>query len=303
VATVPRPKNQAQAKSAGHGRKYGEKPSHVIPLWNGILEHRGKIGPALWEFIWCLDKITFEDEHGIGWCLGRTPIDTKRIAGDLCEHPDTAYDNLSRLAAEGYIIRKRTPRGYAIGVTNSRKINAFRHLKSDSEKIPNHSETDSEKTPNQSASDSEKTPRVIRSFPESDSEETPIRRDYAVTLQEDSAERERPSAEEARASDSAELASKNSEGWAFLWPDQTQETLSLAKTKPRAPNASGEPEPEHIDRNQISNLRRHARERGWDAEILRTYVRRHYGLSCLAHLSFTQYNAMMDLLHSLSRTR
>jgi hypothetical protein len=214
VATVPRPKNQAQEKSAGHGRKYGEKPSHVIPLWNGILEHRENIGPALWEFVWCIDKITIEDEHGIGWCLGRSAIDTKRIAEDLGEHPDTAYDNLSRLAAEGYIIRKRTPRGYAIGVTNSRKINAFRHLKSDSEKMPNHSETDSEKTPNQSASDSEKTPRVIRSFPESDSEKTPIRRDYAVTLQEDSAERERLSAEEARASDSAE-------------PDQSQR-LSLS---------------------------------------------------------------------------
>ena len=281
MATVPRPKNQAQEKSAGHGRKYGEKPSHVIPLWNGILEHRENIGPALWEFVWCIDKITIEDEHGIGWCLGRSAIDTKRIAEDLGEHPDTAYDNLSRLAAEGYIIRKRTPRGYAIGVTNSRKINAFRHLKSDSEKMPNHSETDSEKTPNQSASDSEKTPRVIRSFPESDSEKTPIRRDYAVTLQEDSAERERLSAE---VSDSAE-------------PDQTQEALSLAKTKPK-PQSQEKPNPKRGNRKPYSHARSHqfwlvAGGRGGYE-----YLKKTFGVSSPARLTDEQFQIAMRFFQS-----
>src|SRR5271169_2445302 len=116
-------KNQAQAKP-DHGRRYRGKPSYVIPVWNGILEHREKIGPALWEFLWCVDKVTKEDEHGIGWCLGKTPIDTKDIADDLNECPDTAYDNMERLAVEGYIVRKRTPRGYSVGVVNSRKFSA-----------------------------------------------------------------------------------------------------------------------------------------------------------------------------------
>jgi hypothetical protein len=179
------PKKNA-VKSESHGRTYRGQPSYAIPLWNGVIEHREKIGPAIWEFIWCLDKITVEDDRGIGWLLGKTPIDTKRIADDLSECPDTAYDNMERLAAEGYIVRKRTPRGYCVGVVNSRKFSARResqktvnHKESDSEKIPNH---DSEKTPNHYESDSEKTPnhnpKVIRTFPESDSEKTPSRRDF-----------------------------------------------------------------------------------------------------------------------------
>lgn len=182
------PSKNRQGKCQIHGRKYRGQPSHAIPVWNGILEHRERIGPAIWEFLWCLDKITTEDENGIGWLLGKTPIDTKRIAADLGEHPDTAYGNLNRLAAEAYILRKRTPRGYSIGVVNSRKFQAFRS-KSDSEEIPNHRESDSEKIPNQAVGDSEKTPRVIRGFPESDSEKTPIRRDTTETLQEDSTEK------------------------------------------------------------------------------------------------------------------
>lgn len=195
-----------------HGRKYGKNPSHPLPVWNGILEHCQKMGPAIWEFLWCIDKITREDENGIGWCLGGAPIDTKRIAADLRECPDTAYNNMVRLANEAYIIRKRTPRGYAIGVVNSRKFQAFKssknesqqtvdqgaqgdsdktrnHKPSDSDKNPNHTdqaetegkglslETDSDKTPNQSKSDSGKTPKVIRGFLGSDSDKTPSRRD------------------------------------------------------------------------------------------------------------------------------
>jgi len=179
-----------------HGRKYRGQPSYAIPVWNGILEHRPKIGPAVWEFLWCLDKITIEDERGIGWLLGKTPIDTKRIASDLNEHENTAYENMNRLAAEGYIIRKRTPRGYAIGVVNSRKFNAFRS-KTDPQKSVNHNERDSQKSVtgdsqksvNQSESDSQKTGEVIHSFGESDSQKTVVRRDTTETLQEDKAVR------------------------------------------------------------------------------------------------------------------
>jgi hypothetical protein len=195
MTTLPPEQKRRQEKS-GHGRKYRGQPSHAIPVWNGILEHREKMGPALWEFLWCLDKITIEDEHGIGWCLGKTPIDTKRIARDLQEHPNTAYENLERLVTEAYIVRKRTPRGYAIGVVNSRKFHAFRSAKSDSEKTPNqaasdsqktvnHPKSDSQKRVNQSDSDSQKTGRVIHSFGDSDSQKTVIRRDSTVMLQED----------------------------------------------------------------------------------------------------------------------
>ena len=39
-------------------RKYGKNRSYPIPVWNGILEHCKKIGPAIWVFLWCLDRIT-----------------------------------------------------------------------------------------------------------------------------------------------------------------------------------------------------------------------------------------------------
>jgi hypothetical protein len=200
--TVTDKKNKSK-REPEHGRTHGHQPSYAIPVWNGILDHREKIGPALWEFLWCLDKITVEDEHGIGWCLGKTPIDTKRIAAELREHPDTAYQNMERLAVEGYVVRKRTPRGYIVGVLNSRKFGVFRS-KSDSGKTPNHSQSDSgktlnhdsEKTPNQSPSDSGKTPNqtpaVIQGFPESDSDKTPSRRDFTGTIQESTSKERAP---------------------------------------------------------------------------------------------------------------
>ena len=156
-------------KREGHpsqGRKYGNGQSHPLPVWSGILEHCSRIGPALWEFLWCIDKITVEDEHGVGWLLGGKPVKVDQLAEDLEEHRDTALDNLNRLEEEGYLIRKRTPRGYVIGVRNSRKFHIWskkstRHRanekepKSDTEKGPYQSRSDTEKTPLHSESDTE----------------------------------------------------------------------------------------------------------------------------------------------------
>ena len=55
------------------GRKYGAKKSYPISVWNGIFDHQDKIGEALWEFLWCLDRITKEVD-GVGWVLGKSPI-------------------------------------------------------------------------------------------------------------------------------------------------------------------------------------------------------------------------------------
>jgi hypothetical protein len=108
-------------------RMYRQKRSFPIPVWNGILEHCKKIGPAIWVFLWLLDKITDEkSKPGVGWCLGRAPIKLERIASDLYESSRTVQRHLLRLTKEGYIIRRRTPFGYSIGVRNSRKFGAFR---------------------------------------------------------------------------------------------------------------------------------------------------------------------------------
>jgi hypothetical protein len=81
-----------------------------------------RIKSALWEFIWFIDKITEEDENGVGWVLGGVPIKVRRIAMDLDEDEKTVRDNLTRLAKGKYVIRRRTPYGFVVGVSNSRKF-------------------------------------------------------------------------------------------------------------------------------------------------------------------------------------
>jgi len=111
----------SQEKAVPHGRKYRGGKSHPLPLWNGILEHCEKIGPALWEFVWLLDKITVEKD-GKGIVLGGAPVKIERIARDLDRSDRTVRSNLDRLQDEKYIERTRTPYGLTIRVCNSRKF-------------------------------------------------------------------------------------------------------------------------------------------------------------------------------------
>jgi hypothetical protein len=104
-----------------HGRKYGDKASYPISVWNGIFDHSQKIGLALWEFLWCIDKITIEKD-GIGWVFGKTPVKVARIANDFGVCEKTVRIHLNQLKAFGYISTKKTPFGLVIGVKNSRKI-------------------------------------------------------------------------------------------------------------------------------------------------------------------------------------
>jgi hypothetical protein len=106
-----------------HGRKYGEKPSHLIYVWNGLLErkHFKKIGPAIWLFLWFINAVTFEKD-GKGLVLGRTPIKCADIAADFGVNEQTVRLHLGRLERGGYIERTLTPRGYSVQVLNSAKF-------------------------------------------------------------------------------------------------------------------------------------------------------------------------------------
>jgi len=110
-----------QEKTLLHDRKYRGGKSHPLPLWNGILEHCEKIGPALWEFVWLLDKITVEKD-GKGIVLGGAPVKIERIARELDRSDRTVRSNLDRLQDGKYIERTRTPYGLTIRVRNSRKF-------------------------------------------------------------------------------------------------------------------------------------------------------------------------------------
>jgi hypothetical protein len=110
-------------------RRYGGKQSYPIPVWNGIFDHRKKIGPAVWVFLWCLDRIT-KEEGGLGLVLGGSVISAEKIANDLQECDRTIRRHLKRLEEHMYINLRRTPYGFLITVTNSKKFNIWRSDKS-----------------------------------------------------------------------------------------------------------------------------------------------------------------------------
>jgi len=124
-----------------------------ITISNGLLkdQHRKRMGTAVWEFMWCIDKVTRIDEDGTGYVLGGKPIQLSELASIMEVGEDTVSINLSKLEAEGYIEKTRTPYGIVIKVFKAKKIFG---KKSDLGKTPNLRETS--KTPNPI----EKTPNV-----------------------------------------------------------------------------------------------------------------------------------------------
>jgi hypothetical protein len=85
------------------------------------MEHCGRIGSALWEFVWCIDKIT-KERDGIGLVFGGAPVKIEDIAADLERGEHSVRRNLKRLEDKKYIERTRTPYGFTISVRNSRKF-------------------------------------------------------------------------------------------------------------------------------------------------------------------------------------
>jgi hypothetical protein len=122
------------------GRRYGEQPSYRFSVWNGLLEakHRKRIGPAVWEYLWCLDRITRE-RNGVGIVLGGKPVNSVEIAKSFGVGEKTVRTHLERLEARQYIQRTLTPRGYSIRVLNSDKFGKKRMVSGRTE-TPDRSE-------------------------------------------------------------------------------------------------------------------------------------------------------------------
>src|SRR3990167_4228495 len=94
-----------------------------ITISNGLLknDHRKRMGASVWEFMWCLDKITKIDQRGVGYVLGGKPIKLEEIASDMNGARRTVSENLKKLEEEGYIIRKYAPYGIIIMVNKAKK--------------------------------------------------------------------------------------------------------------------------------------------------------------------------------------
>lgn len=107
---------------------------YYITVSNGLLspDHKKRMGSAVWEFMWCIDKITRIDNKGFGLVLGGKPITLSEIG---IGHDNTTSRNLSKLEEEGYILITRTPRGLVIKVAKAKK----RFTKNgESPKVVNH---------------------------------------------------------------------------------------------------------------------------------------------------------------------
>lgn len=109
-------------------RRYRGKQSRPIPVWNGILEHRERIGDAIWEFLWCLDAIT-QEMDGAGKVHGGAPVKVERIAADLKGDQESTRRHLQRLKDEKYLRIRRTPYGQVIEVLHSKKFGIWRKEK------------------------------------------------------------------------------------------------------------------------------------------------------------------------------
>jgi hypothetical protein len=109
---------------AGHTRRYRDKPSYAIPVWNGLLEHRKRIDGAIWLFLWLLDAVTNEKDD-IGLVHGGAPVKIAAIAQTLEFDEWTVRQHFKKLEEGRYVKRRRTPYGYVIYVVKSRKFGVW----------------------------------------------------------------------------------------------------------------------------------------------------------------------------------
>lgn len=98
------------------------KKSWPSPVYSGLLQnsHPQKMGEAIWEFLWCIDKTTLEEE-GTGWVLGKKPVKIDEISESLRKSRSTVQRHLETLKRHHYITITRARRGIVIGVLKSKK--------------------------------------------------------------------------------------------------------------------------------------------------------------------------------------
>ena len=95
-----------------------------VSVSNSLLTpaHRKGIGSAIWEFMWCLDKMTSIDKaDGVGLVLGKATIKLARVAEELGTCEVTASRNLNRLANAGYILIEHRTHGIGITIPRAKK--------------------------------------------------------------------------------------------------------------------------------------------------------------------------------------
>lgn len=76
------------------------------------------MGASIWQYLWCLDKVTKIDAEGRGVVLGGKPVNLADF-GKL--HASSISESLKKLKKEGYIEMTRTMYGIIIKVPKMKK--------------------------------------------------------------------------------------------------------------------------------------------------------------------------------------
>jgi hypothetical protein len=94
-----------------------------IEIKNNLLDpkHITAMGSSVWEYMWCLDKMTKIDDDGLGYVLGGKPIKLDEVKKDLGKDTSNISLNLHKLVKAGYINLKRTGYGNIITVNKAKK--------------------------------------------------------------------------------------------------------------------------------------------------------------------------------------
>jgi hypothetical protein len=82
--------------------------ARMFPVPDRLLDHRGKMGSSIWEYLWLRAHVTTERECNgspVGIVDGGRPVPTGRIAADLRRSREATLANMERLAAGNYIER------------------------------------------------------------------------------------------------------------------------------------------------------------------------------------------------------
>jgi DNA-binding MarR family transcriptional regulator len=123
--------------------------SFYFPVYSGLLtaQHRERIGPAIWEFLWLISKVTKEiEEEGETWgiVLGGKPVKLAEIAAELGGSERNVKRNIARLKDEGYIEAVRAPYGEIYKVRKSKK---FAHKNRKDKNVPSLDEREDKSVP------------------------------------------------------------------------------------------------------------------------------------------------------------
>lgn len=94
-----------------------------VPVCKGLLDakHRERIGVALWEYLWCLDRASVLNAEGMGLVLGGKPLKLADIALGLGVSEMTVSRNLHKLAQGNYLVLVHAPYGIVIKVPRIKK--------------------------------------------------------------------------------------------------------------------------------------------------------------------------------------